>query len=263
MKSIIYIIIIIMFPFPALAETFKDSFNDRNLKGWKQYPEKGIWENRNGAVDIRIPASDNPQNILDQVYFLTLVSKDYGEYTLSCKVMVHILEDIDPDKAENFIGGLAFRYVDDVGGIRSYFAGISPRGLNHGSCNTNPEAKSAFENSGIVYSRIELSFEEDKWYELTTKVHKNSYSVILDSKSYNWDNCVFDDNRVAGFISSGGVGLFAATYPPISGEVMKAQSVEFLFDDFILTGEGIPGNDTFVGNSKLLIVWGLVKLRCS
>ncbi len=260
MKSIICVIIITMFPFPSLAETFRDSFNDPNLKGWKQYPEKGIWENRNGAVDIRIPANDNPQDIPDQVYFLTLVSKDYGEYTLSCKVMVRILEDIDPDKAQNLIGGLAFRYVDDDGGIRSYFAGISPRALNHGSCNINPEAKSDCENSGIVYSRIGLSFEEDKWYELTTKVHKNSYSVLLDNKSYSWDNCVFDDSRVAGFISSGGVGLFAATFPPIFGGAMKAQSIEFLFDDFILTGEGTPGNDMFVGNSKLPIVWGWVKL---
>ena len=107
---------------------------------------------------------------------------------------------------------------------------------------------------------VGLSFEEDKWYELTIKVHKNSYSVILDNKSYSWDNCVFDYSRVAGFISSGGVGLFAATFPPIFGEAMKAQSIEFLFDDFILTGEGIPGNDMSVGNSKLPIVWGWVKL---
>lgn len=91
MKSIICIIIITMFPLPSLAETFKDSFNDRNLIGWRRYPEKGIWENRNGAVDIRIPASDNPQNIPDQMYFLTLVNRDCGEYTLSCKVMANIL----------------------------------------------------------------------------------------------------------------------------------------------------------------------------
>jgi hypothetical protein len=252
MNSIIHATIILLLSLPAWAGTFKDNFDDDNIAGWKQYPNR-IWEARAGFVVIKIPSMNNPNNIRDRVHFLTLAQRNYREYTLSCKVKVHAFGNVEPDK---FIGGLAFRFDDD-GDVRSYFAGINAWGLYHGSCNTTPEAKSKMELSGIVYSHIGLSFTKDKWYELIVKVNEANYSVILDDRGYSWDNCIFDDNHAAGVIPAGGVGLFAAVFQTFFGDEAPARSIEFHFDDFILTGEGILG--MAASSSTLPTVWGRIK----
>ena len=249
MKSIIHATIILLLLLPAWGWAFKDNFDDGSLGGWEQYPKRGIWEARGGFVAIKIPSMNNPESLRDRVYFLTLAKRDYRKYTLSCKVKVHAFGNFEPDK---FIGGLAFRYIDDNGDVRSYFAGINAWGLYHGSCDT--EAHGAH-TPGVTYNRIGLSFTQDKWYNLTVKVNETSYKVLLNGRGYHWDNCVFDDGEPGGFIPSGGVGLFAVVFQSFFGDEAPARSIQFHFDDFILTG----ARDISVSSDTLPTVWGQIK----
>ena len=209
----------------TLAGTWKDSFEDDDMSEWK------IVHYSNGAGEWR---ADNGETVAEALVESGRALWVTGEttwryYTLSCRAKL-IKSKNEP---ANF--GIVMHYNDDALLTVYYdFRVIADFNLITVKKFRPPPA------NFIKFGEFDFEVEVDKWYQLTTTIHKNgTIEFQIDDEVFT----LFDHNPLA----AGQAGLYVS-------------NAETRFDDIEITGANIfnggPGRS---GIQILTTTWGHLK----
>lgn len=213
---------------PALSGTLVDTFDDGNMDGWLGGGTCEEWMIKKGELILKSESCANGYSVGET---------SWQDYTVgvSVKIVEHQNNADFMETAAIAVRGMEFS--------SSYYFGIGTAGLS-------PKRAQAYYLDGTIgplgllqpqnYVSVPFEWELDTWYDLRVQVTGNQYEFYIDN------NLVIehtDDTFPAGKV---GIGV--------------GNNVSAHFDDFFITGDGIPDDSIAVSHkSKLTATWGGVR----
>ena len=234
MKPLIVVAMLFLLPATPWAGTFIETFDDDALDEWQEIilldfnPKPGSWEIIGGELH-----GTNP----DQVsYILTMGDERWRNYTI--EVDVKILENPHPGNI-----GIAARIQETIGVI-NIIGGMSfplPKPGSNANCFGGDFLGNKFWFFG---SEVSPFLELETWFTMKLQVNEEIFTLWLNG------NQVLQARDDTFNFSTGRVGLVLTSYTA-------------RFDNFIISGEGIPnkGRLPVEPNGKLATTWGALKVN--
>lgn len=245
MKSVITGLTMFLLTFSALAGTFVETFNGRNLDGWEQLIQSDFEANPDSweIIDGELQGT-NRGGLLR---FLTMGDEKWRNYTVEFDVKP--LHKHGPGSI-----GVAAR-VQGVGGVVG-MVGDAPFPLHKDRSHVVCFGGDFHGNKFWVFgSEINLSLRLKKWSTMKLQVDENVFTFWINGKQVlkAEDQWVNNENALkargeAFQFRTGGVGVVISSYTA-------------RFDNMVITGRDISNQGQFsvTPQAKLATTWGTLK----
>lgn len=245
MKLVIIGLTMFLLTLSALAGTFVEKFNGRNLDGWEQIIQIDFEANPDSweIIDGELQGT-NPGGLFR---FLTMGDEKWRNYTIEV--------DVKPlQKHGTGSIGIASR-IQGVGGIVSMI-GDAPFPLHEDGSHAVCFGSDFHANKFWVFgSEVNSSLKLRKWSTLKFQVHENVFTFWVNGKQVLKARDEWVNNKKALKVrgeafqfQTGGVGLVISSYTA-------------RFDNMVITGKDISNQGQFsvTPQAKLATTWGSLK----